>query len=367
MAAISSRSEPAMTPTLRSAALPAPAFAPTFAAATASASACRSGAPASAGISGASTLDAPDLAGAPVPRLASALRTRSFDLAPAPSELVALPWFPFEVRTPASCRRAAGRIARRAEHAYWLLRQALGVAPALRLRVLDRAAWAAHSATAEFGVMHVDAEGALVIGTEPAIAWAAVSRWLARHLDARSLATLVRVHGVDTRTGGPALDEVAEALVAHELAHLVCAQNAVAFPRAWLGEAFANYAMVATLAETDPLGLRRLGSLAEAAATLTQFTPTLAEFEASFGAMPVVPSVLAQLALTRAVYATYAKAQVAPLARLFRVFGGHDRQDGDGREPDADFELGRLLAQHVHDTVADIPGHFPAAAYRAAA
>jgi hypothetical protein len=100
---------------------------------------------------------------------------------------------------------------------------------------------------------------------------------------------------------------------------------------------------------------------------LTRFIPTLADFEASFGAMPVVPSVLAQLVLTRGVYETYAHAQVAPLARLFRLFGAHGRQASAGFAPDADFELGRLLAQHVHDTFADIPGHFPVTAYRAAA
>jgi hypothetical protein len=302
-----------------------------------------------------------------VPGLRDAVAAHTFDTAPEPHALEPLPWFPFDVVTAPGCRRAAARIARRAEHAYWLLRQTLGVAPRLRLVVLDREHWSSAADTPEYGVMHVNRAGALVAGAEPAMAWTAISRWLARHLDAPALGTLLRVHGVDPRTGGPALGEVAERLVGHELAHLVCAQNGVTFPRAWICEAFANYAMVATLAETDPGGLRRLGSLAEAAATLHRHTPSLVEFEAAFGSMAVIPSVLAQLVLTRGAYATYAQAQVAPLARLFRLFGVARKASQAGHPPDADFELGRLLAQHVHPAFSDIPGHFPAASFRAAA
>jgi hypothetical protein len=307
-----------------------------------------------------------DQFGTPARGLATALAAPA-DFAPAPGALAALPWFPFEVASAPSCRRAAGRIARRAEQAYWLLRQVLGVAPRLRLVVLDRRHWSQHADTAEYGITHVNRAGALVTGAEPAIAWTAISRWLARHLDARTLGTLQRVHGIDANTGGPALHEVAESLIAHELAHLTCEQNGVRFPRAWLGEAFANYALVAVLAENDPAGLRRLGSLAEAGATLAPHTPTLAQFEASFGSLPVVPSVLAQLALTRAVYETYAHAQAAPLARLFRLFGPGSKTPALGREPDADHELGRLLARHAHSSLADIPERFAAGALRAAA
>jgi hypothetical protein len=309
----------------------------------------------------------PDRSGSPTRNLATALRGQGTIVPPGDDALVALPWFPFDVQAAPASRRAAGRIARRAEHAYWLLRQTLGVAPQVRLHVLDRAHWVGRADTAEFGVVHVNAGGALVVGTDPAIAWTALSRWLARHLDARTLAMLIRVHGEDPRTGGPALQEVAEGLIAHELAHLVCEQQGVRFPRAWLGEAFANYAMVATLAESDPAGLRRLGSLAEAAATLARFTPALADFEARFGRMAVVPSVLAQLVLTRSVYGTYAVAQAGPLARLFRLFGPASTLGDPAAEPDADFELGRLLATHAHPTLAEIPDHFPAASLLAAA
>lgn len=311
-------------------------------------------------------MTAHDLFGHPVPGLARALSTEPGTRFDPAGDLVALPWFPFEVRAAPAVRRAAARIARRAEAAYWFLRQTLGVAPTLRLVVLDREHWLAFADTAEFGVTHVNADGAVVTGAEPAIAWTAISRWLAKHLDARTLAGLLRVHGLDARTGGPALGDVAEALIAHELAHLACEQQGVRFPRRWLAEAFANYAMVATLGDSDPAGLRRLGSLADAAATLDHLTPTLAQFEMEFGRMDVVPSVLAQLALTRGVYATYATAHAAPLARLYRLFGASARVAG-GAEPDADFELGRLLGTHAHPTLAEIPELFPRAALRAAA
>src|SRR5205085_9024849 len=98
--------------------------------------------------------------------------------------------------------------------------------------------------------------------------------------------------------------------------HAFTDARGVRFPRRWLGEAFANYAMVAVLGETDPMGLRRLGALAQAAEALGDHTPSLAQFEAQFGRMEVMASVLAQLALTRGVYETYAAARAAPLARL---------------------------------------------------
>jgi hypothetical protein len=303
-----------------------------------------------------------DIAGRPVPGLAAAL---SHGPAAPAQGLVALPWFPFEVTSSAGCRAGAARLARRAERAYWLLRQTLDIAPTLRLRVLDRAAWRRYAEADEFGVMHVNAAGDLVVGAEPADAWTGVSAWLADHLDADTRTQLVRIHGADPRTRGPALGPLAEALIAHEIGHLFAAAADVRFPARWLAEAFANYAMVAVLGETDPIGLRRLGSLADAAATLRAHTPSLAQFDAEFGRMDVVPSVLAQLALTRGVYQTYAAAQAAPLARLATLFGPA------ARALDASMThtvgLRQHLALHAHATLAAIPDLFPAAPFRAAA
>ena len=99
--------------------------------------------------------------------------------------------------------------------------------------------------------------------------------------------------------------------------------------------------MVAVLGETDPAGLRRLGSLADAAATLSGHTPSLDAFEAGFGGMDVVPSVLAQLALTRGVYQAYAAVHTKGLREM--------------------------LALRMHAAIVAIPELFPAAPFRAAA
>jgi hypothetical protein len=306
-------------------------------------------------------MNAFDASGHPVPGLARALAAPVH--APA-NGFEPLPWFPFEVVTRVGCRRAAARIARRAERAYWYLRHALDAAPRVCLLVLDREAWHEHAETTEYGVTHVNGAGELVVGAEPADAWTDISAWLADHLDKPALGLLLRVHGQNLRTHGPALGALAECLIAHELAHAFAEAAGVRFPRRWLGEAFANYAMVAVLGETDPMGLRRLGSLAQAAEPLRDHTPSLAQFESEFGRMDLMASVLAQLALTRGVYQTYAAAQAAPLGRLFDMF----RTTAAGRMTiAADHDLMRALSLHAHPTLAEIPQLFPGAPYRAAA
>jgi hypothetical protein len=278
---------------------------------------------------------------------------RAGHLSPGSDGLVALPQFPFPVAASRRERGAAERIAQRARNAYEFLGDALGVTPQLTLRVLGRADWHEHADAPIYGVTHVTQGGHLVVGAEPADAWRSVSRHLSRHLTSRALARLIDVHGADAAVpGGPSLDRLAETLIAHELAHVMAEQAGVAFPRAWLREAFANYALVAVLGETDPAGLLLVGSLAEAAATLDDGMPTLAQFEARFGRMDVVQSVLAELAITRGAYAAYASAGTAPLARLFAVFRGGSPRRG------VECALAGMLASRVHPAIAAIPALF---------
>jgi len=303
------------------------------------------------------TMTTRDYVGQPVAGLAAALERQD-----SPSGLAPLPWFPFEVQASAGCRRTAARIARRTERAYWILRRTLDVAPPVRLLVLDRADWPRYAEREAFGVVHLTAAADLVVGAEPAEAWSYLSAWLREALEPRTLAGLLLLHGQDLRTRGPALGAIAEALIAHELAHRFAVHAGVRFPRRWLEEAFANYAMIVVLGETDPLGLRRLGSLAQAVEPLAAELPSLARFERDFGALDLVPSVLAQLALTRGVYQTYAAAESVPLARMFQLF--LTAVAGDTLP---DHELVRLLALHAHPTLAAIPAYFPAAPFRVAA
>jgi hypothetical protein len=272
------------------------------------------------------------------------------------ARLVPVAGFPFSVTASRRERPAAKRIARKALAAANLLHSVLGLAPRLALRVLGRDDWPRGADAAAYGVTHVASDGCLVAGAEPADEWHAVSDHFAEHLPARDLAHVIDVHGLDPiNRRGPALRALAESLIAHEVAHLLAAQQAAVFERRWLEEAFANYALVAVLGETDPAGLRLVGSLAEAATALDAQLPTLTCFERHFGQMDVVPSVLAELAITRGVYAAYAARRVAPLARLFA-----SAADGAAACAD-DEELGRRLAADVHPAIAAIPARFACA------
>lgn len=265
------------------------------------------------------------------------------------SGLEPMPWFPFTVAASRGHATAAARVAQRTERAYWYLRRLFAFTPRFRLLVLGRDDWARYAEVPTFGVPHLTAGGHLIVGSEPAAAWHGVSRELAALLPATKLRALVKVHGPDrSYPAGPDLAGVADALLAHEVAHLFAAQANLAFPRRWLAEAFANYALVAVLGETDTAALHRVGTLADATASLTDATPTLAEYEAAEGALDIMPSVLVQLGLTRGVFAAYAQAQVEPLARWFaqaRVAPGFPGTDL------ADAELARMLDRDVHPAI----------------
>jgi hypothetical protein len=282
------------------------------------------------------------------------------------SGLEPLPWFPFTVAVSPRTAVAAVRIATRCERAYWVLRRIFGVVPRFRLLVLDRADWDTYAEVPTYGIVHVTAGGHLVVGSEPADAWHDVSGYLAKHLPAAALRKLVGVHGRDSVNAGPDLTAVADALIAHELAHLFATQAGVIFPKRWLAEAFANYALIAVLGETDPAGLHRLGTLAEAAHLLDHALPTLETFEEPGDGMPVAISVLAQLALTRSAFAAYADAQTAPLAQWFAF---HDAAVAASPAADAGDDYRRQLGSAIHAAIAAIPDQFPAthAAVRAAA
>jgi hypothetical protein len=268
--------------------------------------------------------------------------------------------FAFPVKASRSALPAALRIAGHAAHACDFLRDVLGAAPRLTLRVLDVADWRACADVAPYGVSHVADDGALVVGARPADAWQMVSGYFGLHLPARQLARLNAAHGVDPMNRrGPALAPFTELLVVHEVAHVLAEQHGIRFDTRWLAEAFANYVLVATLGDREPAALRLVGSLAEAGASLDGHLPALADFERE--RIDVVESVLAELAITRGVYAAYALHHTKPLARLFAAFRpGH-------RQRDADYELGRMLAIDVHPTLAAIPARFVRASLRAAA
>ena len=272
--------------------------------------------------------------------------------APSTPRLVPVGGFPFAVDASRGAREAASRIAGRARAAHDFLLQVLGVAPRLKLRVLDRADWLHHTDVDWYGTAHVASNGDLVVGSEPADEWQDVAAYLARRLPAREIDKLIAIHGADAASARrPSLTGVAEALIAHEVAHVLIAQQQLAFPSRWLEEAFANYVLVGVLGTSDPAGMRLIGSLAQAARALDADMPTLADFECGFAPMDAVWSVLGQLAITRAVYGAYARRDMKPLVDLLAIARA-------SVEPDADHELGRMLRARLHPSIASIPDAF---------
>ncbi|HVO87641.1 MAG TPA: hypothetical protein VMV45_03790 [Casimicrobiaceae bacterium] len=248
--------------------------------------------------------------------------------------------------TSASTTRAGARIAHRAELAWTFLRGALRRETDLALLVLDRDDWTRHAQTTDYGVPHI-AQGVLVLGAEPPRAWHALSSHLAGKLAPDTLRDILAVHGPDGSTRGPALAAVAEALIAREVAHFVFVEQGCTFPRPWIAEAFACYAAVAVLGETDPRGLRLLGSLADAAATLDHDPCGRDARDAKCASACSVATLLANLQLTRGAYFAYAQAHVEPLRRVLQL-ARH------AALPHNDRDLCVVLARRVHPSLCAI-------------
>ena len=296
-------------------------------------------------------MTAEDFVGSPDKELVAALDT---PFAWPRSGLTPLPWFPFTVAASAGAVDAAGRLARRTEHAYWYLRRLLRFTPRFRLLVLSRDDWPKFAEVAAYGIPHFTADAHLVVGAEPADAWHDVSRELARTLSPAALRSVRQVHGAHPmHADAPDLGELVEALMAHELARVIADQARAAFSLPWLKDAFANYALVAVLGETDSNALHRLGTLAEATRELASITPHASRLVARPKPSPF-QAVLVQLALTRAAYVAYAEQQGAALARWFHL----------ARKPGSDsrIHIARMLSRDVHPAIAALAGAWEAQA-----
>ena len=147
----------------------------------------------------------------------------------------------------------------------------------------------------------------------------------------------------------PDLTALAEALMAHELARVIADQARAAFALPWLKDAFANYALVAVLGETDPAALHRLGTLAEATRALASITPHASELGAP-----------AQLVAVRG-RAGAARADARGLRRLTRRSEAPRLRAGStsraSRASEADGDTARVLSRDVHPASAPWPSH----------
>jgi hypothetical protein len=160
--------------------------------------------------------------------------------------LAPLSGFPFEVRTSASTREQARRLADRCDRAYSYLGEKLAFRPRCALVVLDRADWSERASNPSYVMPYYDA-GNLFLTGEPSD----LTAWLeevASSAPPAAAQELDQVYG----TGAGRLRPFADMLVVHELAHAFHDGVPFVFPRSWLMELFANMALYAFVVAEEP-------------------------------------------------------------------------------------------------------------------
>jgi hypothetical protein len=160
--------------------------------------------------------------------------------------LASLPGFPFEVRTSASTREQAGRLADRCGRAYSYLAEVLAFRPRCALLVLNRADWSERASNPSYVMPYYNA-GNLFLTGEPSD----LTAWLeevASSAPPAAARELDQVYG----TGADRLKPFADMLVVHELAHAFHDGVPFVFPRSWLMELFADMALYAFVVAEEP-------------------------------------------------------------------------------------------------------------------
>jgi hypothetical protein len=160
--------------------------------------------------------------------------------------LVSLAGFPFEVRTSASTREQAERLAGRCARAYSYLGEMLGFRPRCALLVLNRADWSERASSPSYVMPYYNA-GNLFLTGEPS----ELTAWLEEAVSSAPPAAareLDQVYG----TGADRLAPFADLLVVHELGHAFHDGVPFVFPRSWLMELFANMALYAFVVAEEP-------------------------------------------------------------------------------------------------------------------
>jgi hypothetical protein len=160
--------------------------------------------------------------------------------------LVSLPGFPFEVRTSASTREQAGRLADRCARAYSYLGDVLAFRPRCALVVLNRADWSERASNPAYVMPYYDA-GNLFLQGEPSDLTARLEE-VAGSAPPAAAEELNQVYG----TGADRLAPFADMLVVHELAHAFHDGVPFVFPRSWLMELFADMALYAFAVAREP-------------------------------------------------------------------------------------------------------------------
>jgi hypothetical protein len=247
--------------------------------------------------------------------------------------LASLPGFPFEVRTSASTREQAGRLADRCVRAYSYLGEMLAFRPRCALVVLNRADWSERASIPLYGMPYYSA-GNLFLAGEPSDLVARLEE-VASSAPPPAAQVLDRVYG----TGTGRLAPFADLLVVHELAHAFHDGVPFLFPRSWLMELFANMALYAFVAANEPdqtVHLETLPRVALESGLLQPVARDLRYFEACYPDIEPLTYVWYQFRLTMLAKGLIDAAGPDVLRRLWDAFALSDEQ------------LAGLLASRVH-------------------
>jgi hypothetical protein len=237
--------------------------------------------------------------------------------------LASLPGFPFEVRTSASTRERAGRLADRCARAYSYLGGMLDFRPRCALVVLDRADWSERASNLLYGMPYYSA-GNLFLAGEP-------SDLIARLEEVAGSASPVAAQVFDQvyGTGADRLAPFADLLVVHELAHAFHEGVPFVFPRSWLMELFANMALYAFVVADEPDRRPHLEALPRVALENHLLSPVardLRYFEAFYPYIEPLTYVWDQFRLTMMAKDLIDAAGPSVLRRLWDAFALSDEQ-----------------------------------------
>jgi hypothetical protein len=237
--------------------------------------------------------------------------------------LASLPGFPFEVRTSASTREQAGRLADRCARAYSYLGEMLAFRPRCALVVLNRADWSERASNPLYGMPYYNA-GNLFLAGEPSDLVARLEE-VASTAPPAGAEVLDRVYG----TGAGRLVPFADMLIVHELAHAFHSGVPSVFPRSWLMELFADMALYAFVAAEEPDQRLHLEALPQVALEYRLLKPVardLRYFEAFYPYIEPLTYVWYQFRFTMMAKGVVDAAGPDVLRRLWDAFALSDEQ-----------------------------------------
>jgi hypothetical protein len=237
--------------------------------------------------------------------------------------LASLPGFPFEVRTSASTRVQAGRLADRCAGAYSYLADMLAFRPRCALVVLDRADWSERASNPLYGMPYYSA-GNLFLAGEPSDLSGRLEE-MASSAPPAAAQVLDQAYG----TGAGRLAPFADLLVVHELAHAFHDGVPFVFPRSWLTELFANMALYAFVVSEEPdrsVQLETLPQVALENGLLEPVARDLRYFEAFYPYIEPLTYVWYQFRLTMMAKGLIDAAGPNVLRRLWDAFALSDEQ-----------------------------------------